>query len=201
MKIVLVDNYDSFTYNLAHLFGSLGAEVDVVRNDDARLDAALVAACDGVCIGPGPGRPSDAGKTMTTIGWAIASGTPLLGVCLGQQAIGEYFGGVVVHAPALMHGKTSPIEHDGTGLFAGIPSPFQATRYHSLCLAHAPFPAELRPNATSDDAVIQGVQHRTLAISGVQFHPESVLTPLGGRIFQNFLDLLRGAPAAHGVLA
>ena len=201
MTILLVDNYDSFTYNLAHLFGSLGAAVDVVRNDDARLDAALVAASDGVCIGPGPGRPSDAGKTMATIGWAIASQTPLLGVCLGQQAIGEYFGGEVVHAPALMHGKTSPIEHDGTGLFAGLPSPFEATRYHSLCLAHAPFPAELRANATSDDAVIQGVQHRTLAIWGVQFHPESVLTPLGGRIFQNFLSQLRAAPVTAVVPA
>lgn len=187
MRIVLVDNYDSFTYNLAHLFGSLGAVVDVVRNDDVRLDATLVAASDGICIGPGPGRPSDAGKTMRTIRWAIDARKPLLGVCLGQQAIGEYFGGVVEHAPALMHGKTSPIEHDGTGLFAGLPSPFEATRYHSLCLAHHPFPADLRANATSDDAVIQGVQHRTLAIAGVQFHPESVLTPLGGKIFANFL--------------
>ncbi len=191
MNLLLVDNYDSFTYNLAHLFGSLGAGVDVVRNDDARLDAALIAANDGVCIGPGPGRPKEAGKTLATIGWAIAAKRPLLGVCLGQQAIGEYFGGVVEHAPALMHGKTSPIEHDGTGLFAGLPSPFEATRYHSLCLAHDPFPPELRVNATSGDAVIQGLAHRTLAIAGVQFHPESVLTPLGPRIFENFLVQLR----------
>ncbi|GAC1300301.1 MAG: aminodeoxychorismate/anthranilate synthase component II [Vulcanimicrobiaceae bacterium] len=197
MNVVLIDNYDSFTYNLAHLFGSLGAVVDVVRNDDERLDAALIAAHDGVCIGPGPGRPADAGKTMAAIGWAIAARRPLLGVCLGQQAIGEYFGGSVVHAPALMHGKTSPIEHDGTGVFAGLPSPLEATRYHSLCLAHHPFPAELRANATSDDAVIQGVQHRTLAIAGVQFHPESVLTPLGAQIFRNFLAQLgRGEAAA-----
>ncbi|GAC1308794.1 MAG: aminodeoxychorismate/anthranilate synthase component II [Vulcanimicrobiaceae bacterium] len=197
MKILLIDNYDSFTYNLAHLFGSLGAVVDVVRNDDERLDAALVAASDGICIGPGPGRPSEAGKTMASIEWSIAAGRPLLGVCLGQQAIGQYFGGEVVHAPALMHGKTSPIEHDGTGLFAGLPSPFEATRYHSLCLAHDPFPAVLRANATSDDAVIQGIAHRTLAISAVQFHPESVLTPLGPQIFGNFLTLVgSGAPVA-----
>ncbi|MBD5634935.1 MAG: gamma-glutamyl-gamma-aminobutyrate hydrolase family protein, partial [Candidatus Eremiobacteraeota bacterium] len=114
---------------------------------------------------------------------------PLLGVCLGQQAIGEYFGGVVEHAPRLMHGKTSRIEHDGSGVFAGLPSPFDATRYHSLCVAHAPFPADLRAIASSDDAVIQGVRHRTLPIHGVQFHPESVLTLEGGRIFANFLAL------------
>lgn len=197
MTILLVDNYDSFTYNLAHLFGSLGAVVDVVRNDDARLDAGLVGASDGVCIGPGPGRPGDAGKTMATIGWTIAAQRPLLGVCLGQQAIGQYFGGEVIHAPALMHGKTSPIEHDGAGLFAGLPSPFQATRYHSLCLAHDPFPAVLRATATSDDAVIQGIAHRTLAIAAVQFHPESVLTPLGPKIFGNFLAQVgSAAPAA-----
>jgi len=190
-RVLLVDNYDSFTYNLAHLFGSLGASVDVVRNDDERLTADAIASADAVCIGPGPGRPADAGKTMRCIGWAIDAGRPLLGVCLGQQAIGEYFGGVVEHAPHLMHGKTSRIEHDGSGVFVGVPSPFDATRYHSLCIAHAPFPPELRAVATSDDAVIQGVAHRTLPIHGVQFHPESVLTPEGGRIFANFLALAR----------
>ncbi|GAC1443914.1 MAG: aminodeoxychorismate/anthranilate synthase component II [Vulcanimicrobiaceae bacterium] len=187
MNVLLVDNYDSFTYNLAHLFGSLGAAVDVVRNDEPRLDAALVAAADSVCIGPGPGRPADAGKTMATIGWAIAAGRPLLGVCLGHQAIGEYFGGTVTYAPALMHGKTSPIEHDGTGVFASVPSPFEATRYHSLCVADDSVPDVLRVNARSDDGVIQGLAHRTLAIAGVQFHPESVLTPQGRRLFANFL--------------
>jgi anthranilate synthase/aminodeoxychorismate synthase-like glutamine amidotransferase len=190
-RVLLVDNYDSFTYNLAHLFGSLGASVAVVRNDDERLNAETIAAADVVCIGPGPGRPADAGKTMQSIGWAIEAGRPLLGVCLGQQAIGEYFGGVVEYAPQLMHGKTSRIEHDGSGVFAGVPSPFDATRYHSLCIAHAPFPAALRAVAASDDAVIQGVSHRTLPIHGVQFHPESVLTPEGGRIFANFLALAR----------
>jgi anthranilate synthase/aminodeoxychorismate synthase-like glutamine amidotransferase len=193
-RVLLVDNYDSFTYNLAHLFGSLGAEVDVLRNDDVRLDAAAVAAADAICIGPGPGRPKDAGRTLQTIEWALAAHRPLLGVCLGQQAIGEFFGGVVEHAPHLMHGKTSPIEHDGSGVFAGVPSPFAATRYHSLCVAHAPFPAELRAVATSDDGVIQGVRHRTLPVHGVQFHPESVLTLEGGRIFANFLALVE-APA------
>jgi anthranilate synthase/aminodeoxychorismate synthase-like glutamine amidotransferase len=188
-RILLVDNYDSFTYNLAHLFGSLGAEVDVLRNDDPRLDAAAVAAHDGSCIGPGPGRPADAGKTLGVIRWSIESRRPVLGVCLGLQAIGEFFGGVVDHAPRLMHGKTSQIEHDATGVFAGVPSPFAATRYHSLCVSHAQFPAELRANATSEDAVIQGIAHRALPIHGVQFHPESVLTPEGHRIFANFLAL------------
>ena len=191
MRVLLVDNYDSFTYNLAHLFGSLGAQVDVVRNDDASLDGAKVAAADAVCIGPGPGRPRDAGKTMQTIAWSIEAKRPLLGVCLGQQAIGEYFGGAVDHAPYLMHGKTSGVEHDGTGVFAGVPSPFDATRYHSLCVAHHPFPEDLRANAASDDAVIQGLEHRTLPIYGVQFHPESVLTGEGHRIFANFLAIAR----------
>jgi len=186
-RLLLVDNYDSFTYNLAHLFGSLGAEVQVMRNDDSALNERAVAAADAVCIGPGPGRPRDAGKTMDAIGWAIAAKRPLLGVCLGQQALGEYFGGVVEHAPRLMHGKTSAIEHDGTGVFAGVPSPFEATRYHSLCVAHDPFPPELRACATSDDAVIQGIVHRTLPLYGVQFHPESVLTPQGRQIFANFM--------------
>ena len=189
MTLLLVDNYDSFTYNLAHLFGSLGAEVDVVRNDDAWLDENAVAGADAICIGPGPGRPREAGKSMQTIGWAIAAKRPLLGVCLGQQAIAEYFGGAVEHAPKLMHGKTSAIKHDGTGLFAGVPLPFDATRYHSLCVAHHPFPAELRVNAASDDTVIQGIAHRSLPIHGVQFHPESVLTHEGHRIFANFIAL------------
>ncbi len=189
MRVLLVDNYDSFTHNLAHLFGTLGAEVDVVRNDAPHLDASAVAAHDAVCIGPGPGRPEDAGKSLEAIGWALDCGRPLLGVCLGQQAIGEYFGGVVEHAPQLMHGKTSAITHDGSGVFRGLPSPFSATRYHSLCVAHAPFPKELRANAASEDGVIQGLRHREFPVHGVQFHPESVLTVDGARIFANFLAL------------
>jgi anthranilate synthase/aminodeoxychorismate synthase-like glutamine amidotransferase len=194
MILLLVDNYDSFTYNIAHLFGSLGAEVDVVRNDDTWLDENAVAEADLVCIGPGPGRPREAGKSMQVVRWSIEARRPLLGVCLGQQAIGEYFGGVVEHAPKLMHGKTSAIKHDGTGLFAGLPLPFAATRYHSLCVAHHPFPNELRVNAASDDSVIQGFAHRSLPIHAVQFHPESVLTSEGHRIFSNFLALAAEDP-------
>jgi len=191
VRVLLVDNYDSFTHNLAHLFGMLGASVEVVRNDAPGLEAEAVAACDAICIGPGPGRPGEAGKSLAAIGWALELERPLLGVCLGQQAIGEYFGGLVEHAPQLMHGKTSAITHDGSGVFAGVPSPFAATRYHSLCVAHAPFPSELRANAASDDGVIQGLAHRHVPIHGVQFHPESVLTPEGARIFANFLALIR----------
>ncbi len=196
MNVLLVDNYDSFTYNLAHLFGSLGATVDVVRNDDPRLDLGLVTAADAICIGPGPGRPADAGKTMITIAWALEAHRPLLGVCLGHQAIGEFFGGEVTYAPSLMHGKTSAIAHDGTGVFADVPSPFDATRYHSLCVARASLPEVLRVNAESDDGVIQGLQHRTHPIAGVQFHPESVLTPQGKRLFANFLGSAEAAAAA-----
>lgn len=186
-KLLLVDNYDSFTWNLTHLFGSLGAQVDVVRNDDPRLEARTVERYDAVCIGPGPGRPAHSGKSLAAIEWAVEARRPLFGVCLGLQAIGEYFGGVVDHAPALMHGKTSAVTHDGSGVFAGVPSPFAATRYHSLCLAPSAVPEVLRVNATSGDGVIQGAMHRSLPVHGVQFHPESVLTPAGARMFANFL--------------
>ena len=190
-RVLLVDNYDSFTHNLAHLFGSLGADVRVVRNDDPSLDAALVRAHDGVAIGPGPGRPAGAGRSLAAIAWTLDAGRPLLGVCLGHQAIGEHFGGRVTHAPQLMHGKTSAIAHDGSGVLAGVSPAFTATRYHSLCVERASLPAELRVNATSDDGVVQGFAHRTLAVHGVQFHPESVLTVEGGRIFANFLTMLQ----------
>ncbi len=193
-RILLVDNYDSFTYNLAHLFGSLGAEVAVVRNDAPGLDPAGLERYDGIVIGPGPGRPREAGKTMAIIEAAARERRPLFGVCLGQQAIGDFFGGRVDYAPSLMHGKTSQITHDGSGVFAGIPSPIVATRYHSLCVSHLDFPAELRANATSEDAVIQGVAHRALPIHGVQFHPESVLTSHGREIFENFLTLAATVP-------
>jgi anthranilate synthase/aminodeoxychorismate synthase-like glutamine amidotransferase len=189
VRLLLVDNYDSFTYNVAHLFGGLGADVHVLRNDDPALERSAVAAADAVCIGPGPGRPREAGKTFEAIEWSLAERRPLFGVCLGLQAIGEYFGGVVTHAPALMHGKTSAITHDGSGVFAGVSSPFEATRYHSLCVSHSPFPAELRATASSDDGVIQGLAHRSLPVYGVQFHPESILTPEGTRVFANFLKL------------
>jgi anthranilate synthase/aminodeoxychorismate synthase-like glutamine amidotransferase len=192
-RILLVDNYDSFTYNLAHLFGSLGAHVDVLRNDDAALDRALVDTYDGVCLGPGPGRPQGAGKTLEALDWSLEAKRPVLGVCLGLQAIGEYFGGTVVHAPSLMHGKTSQIEHDQSGVFARLPSPFRATRYHSLCVDGATLPKTLRATATSEDGVLQGVVHRELDVHGVQFHPESVLTTDGHWIFRNFLDIVFNA--------
>ncbi len=187
--ILLVDNYDSFTYNIAQLFGSLGAEVDVVRNDDPRLPDAIVAY-DGVVIGPGPGRPRDAGQSIVTIRETVAAGRPIFGVCLGLQAIAGFFGARIDRAPRLVHGKTSPIDHDTSGVLRGLTSPFHATRYHSLCVARENFPAELRVNAVSaDDAVIQGIVHRTLPIHAVQFHPESVLTPDGHVIAANFLTM------------
>jgi anthranilate synthase/aminodeoxychorismate synthase-like glutamine amidotransferase len=187
MKLLLVDNYDSFTYNLAHLFGSAGAEVDVIRNDDARLSEGVLANYDATVVGPGPGRPEDAGRMYAILREAAATEHPLLGVCLGAQGIGAVFGGEVIHAPHLMHGKTSEITHDGSGPFAGLPSPFTATRYHSLCISHENFPASLRAIAASEDGVIQGVAHRTLPIWGVQFHPESILTPAGAQLARNFL--------------
>ena len=187
MKLLLLDNYDSFTFNLAHLFGSAGADVDVIRNDDARLVDGILASYDATVVGPGPGRPEDAGRLYATLREAAAARHPLLGVCLGMQGIGGIFGGDVIHAPRLMHGKTSEITHDGSGPFRNVPSPFTATRYHSLCVSHEHFPAELRAIAASDDGVIQGVAHRTLPIWGVQFHPESILTPAGAQLAANFL--------------
>lgn len=191
-RLLLVDNYDSFTWNLAHLFGAVdGVEVDVVRNDDAVLDDGVTLRYDGVIVGPGPGRPTDAGRTMAIVREAARERRPLFGVCLGLQAIGEAFGGRVVHAPTQMHGKTSEISHDARGAFAGLPSPFTATRYHSLVVDVDGFPAVLRANATSEDGVIQGLAHRELPISGVQFHPESVLTIEGRRIAENVVRGMR----------
>ena len=194
MKLLLVDNYDSFTWNLAHLFGGIdGVSVDVVRNDDERLADGVTLRYDGIVVGPGPGRPHEAGRTMAIVREAARERRPLFGVCLGLQAIGEAFGGRVVHAPAQMHGKVSQITHDGRGAFAGLPSPFVATRYHSLCVDHDGFPAALRANATSDDGVIQGLAHRELPISGVQFHPESVLTVDGRAMAENVVRSMRPA--------
>ena len=188
MRILLVDNYDSFTYNLAHLLGSAGADVDVLRNDDPSLDETTLRRYAGTVFGPGPGRPEGAGKMCTLIRASARDAHPVLGVCLGAQAIGLVFGGEVDHAPRLMHGKVSRIEHDGTGIFTGIASPFVATRYHSLCVGKTAFPSALRAVATSEDDVIQGVVHRELPITGVQFHPESVLTEHGDRLARNFLE-------------
>jgi anthranilate synthase component 2 len=189
MRVLLIDNYDSFTYNIAHLLGNLDADVTVLRNDDPALLPETAVKWPLIVIGPGPGRPADAGKTMAVLDRAVAARTPVFGVCLGQQAIGEYFGGDVVHAPALMHGKTSPIDHDNTGLFAGLEPGFEATRYHSLCVAQATFPSVLRITARSADGVIQGLVHRELPIHAVQFHPESVLTLAGPAIARNMLAI------------
>jgi len=192
VKLLLVDNYDSFTWNLAHLFGAIdGVEVDVIRNDDPRLAGGVTLRYDGVVVGPGPGRPADAGRTPAVVREAAREGRPLFAVCLGLQAIGEAFGGRVVHAPRQMHGKTSEITHDGSGAFAGLPSPLRATRYHSLCVDHDGFPAALRANAASEDGVIQGLAHRELPIAGVQFHPESVLTPAGRAMAENVVRGMR----------
>jgi anthranilate/para-aminobenzoate synthase component II len=177
VKILLVDNYDSFTWNLAHLFAALdGVDVDVIRNDDPRLVDGITARYDVTVVGPGPGRPAEAGRTMAIVREAAKERRPLFGV----------------YAPRQMHGKVSTISHDGKGVFSDVPSPFAATRYHSLCLAHEDFPAELRATAVSDeDGVIQGLVHRELPIAGVQFHPESVLTKPGYVIAENVVRGLR----------
>ena len=186
MAVLLIDNYDSFTYNLAHLFGELGAEVVVRRNDAIDADAAEALAPSHLVISPGPGRPEDAGISLAVIE-ELAGELPILGVCLGHQAIGQAFGGEVVRAPTLMHGKTSAIHHDGAGVFTGLPDPFTATRYHSLVIEPSSVPDVLEVTAWTSDGVIMGLRHRTLAVEGVQFHPESLLTPEGPSLLANFL--------------
>jgi anthranilate synthase/aminodeoxychorismate synthase-like glutamine amidotransferase len=188
-RVLFVDNFDSFAYNVVHLLASCGAEPEVLLNDDARVRPELIERYDALVVGPGPGRPEHAPQMLSVVGAAIERGTPVLGICLGLQAIGEVLGGAVVHAPRLMHGKTSRIEHDGTGIFAGAPSPLVATRYHSLCLDAATIPDELRVTARSDDGVVQGVAHRERPVFGVQFHPESVLSEHGATLVKNFLSL------------
>ena len=183
--ILLVDNYDSFTYNLAHLFGELGAEVVVLRNDAVDADEAERLAPSQLVISPGPGRPSESGATPEIIR-RLAPTTPTLGVCLGHQAIVEAFGGTVAAARELVHGKSCTVRHDGRGLFAGLPEELEVGRYHSLAATRVA--AQLEICATSADGEIMAVRHRTLNVHGVQFHPESILTPLGREIAQNFLD-------------
>jgi anthranilate synthase/aminodeoxychorismate synthase-like glutamine amidotransferase len=182
--ILLIDNYDSFTYNLAHLFGELGAEVTVIRNDVIDADEAERLAPSHLVISPGPGRPEDAGNSISIIE-RLAPTTPTLGVCLGHQAIVNAFGGEVGAAKRLMHGKSSPVQHDGKGIFTGLPQGFEAGRYHSLAALSVPDVFEI--SATGDDEVM-AVRHRELPLDGVQFHPESVLTPLGPEIGRNFLE-------------
>ena len=186
-KVLLVDNYDSFTYNLVQYLGELGADVRVMRNDSITVEDVIEAKPDRIVISPGPGRPEDAGVTMSVIR-ECGRQTPILGVCLGHQAIGAAFGGDVVRAAAPMHGKTSTIEHDGRGVFSGIAGPFVASRYHSLIVAEPSLPAELEVAArTADGAAIMGLRHREWPVHGVQFHPESILTGEGKTILGNFL--------------
>jgi anthranilate synthase/aminodeoxychorismate synthase-like glutamine amidotransferase len=193
MRTLFIDNFDSFTYNVVHLLASQGQAPDVILNDDARLTPALLDEYDALVVGPGPGRPSDAPQMMAVLRAAIDRGMPVMGVCLGLQAIGEALGATVGHAPRLMHGKTSEISHDGTGVFEGLPSPFTATRYHSLCLEPATIPPELLVTARSEDGVVQGVAHRDLPVFGVQFHPESVLSDHGAALARNFVKPLDSA--------
>jgi len=184
--ILVIDNYDSFVYNLVQELGELGADPVVHRNDAIDIDGIRAAAPDAILISPGPGRPEDAGISDAVIR-ELAGEYPILGVCLGHQAIGQVFGGRVVAAPTLMHGKTSSIHHDGRGVFAGLPDPFVATRYHSLVVDPASVPDSLEVSATTSDGVIMGLRHRTLPIECVQFHPESLLTPNGPDLLSNFL--------------
>jgi len=185
--ILLIDNYDSFTYNLVQAFLVLGADVQVYRNDAITVPEALALNPTHLCISPGPGTPRDAGISMDMIR-AFAGRVPVFGVCLGHQAIVEVFGGKVVRAGRLMHGKTSPVEHDGRGLFVGLPQPCEVGRYHSLIAQPESLPAVLRVSARTPEGEIMGVRHRDLAVEGVQFHPESVLTPEGPQLLRNFLE-------------
>ena len=185
--ILMIDNYDSFTWNLVQYFGELGADIKVVQNDELSVEEIAALKPERIVISPGPCTPNEAGVSLAAIK-AFAGKLPILGVCLGHQAIGQAFGGKVVHAKELMHGKTSPIEHSGLGVFTGLPAPFTATRYHSLAVERASLPAELEVTAWTADGEIMGIRHRALAVEGVQFHPESILTEHGLHLLRNFLD-------------
>ncbi len=186
-RIVVIDNYDSFVYNLVQYLQQLGADTVVHRNDAVSVADVAASAPDGVLISPGPGVPADAGISEALITWAAESATPLLGVCLGHQAIAEVYGGVVDRAEQLMHGRTSQVQHDGEGLFQGLPQPFTATRYHSLAVVDGTLPGEIEVTATTLDGAIMGLRHTCYPITGVQFHPESVLTQGGHRLLANWL--------------
>lgn len=192
--ILLIDNYDSFTYNIYQYITSLGRPVRVIRNDCTTVADIAAGDYNAIVISPGPGRPDDAGISKAVIG-RFAGRLPILGVCLGHQAIGEMFGGQVVRAPAPVHGKTSAVFHAGTGLYRGLPQPFTAGRYHSLIVDRASLPACLEVTASSPDGLIMGLRHKDYAVEGVQFHPESVLTPEGIKLLANFLDSLPSAPS------
>lgn len=188
--ILVIDNYDSFTYNLVQYFGELGADLLVRRNDELSLDAIREIGPDLICISPGPCTPNEAGISNDVIR-EFGPKIPLLGVCLGHQCIGQVYGGEVVRADRLMHGKTSPVRHEGEGVFSGLPSPFQATRYHSLIISRESVPDCLKITAETEEGEIMGLQHREYPVHGVQFHPESILTEEGKRLLQNFLEMGR----------
>ncbi len=187
--ITLIDNYDSFTYNLVHFLGELGADIKVYRNDVVSVDEVLREKPSGIVLSPGPCTPDKAGICLDMVKTAAATGVPLFGVCLGHQSIGQAFGGKVIRTNELMHGKTSDIHHEGKGVFAGLPSPFTATRYHSLTVERESLPDSLEITAETLDGVIMGLRHKEFPIHGVQFHPESIASEQGHAILQNFLDL------------
>ncbi|MCK0439042.1 aminodeoxychorismate/anthranilate synthase component II [Gordonia alkaliphila] len=202
MRILVIDNYDSFVYNLVQYLGQLGVDADVWRNDDDRLTDldAVVAEYDGILLSPGPGTPQRAGATMPIIPIAAAAGTPLLGVCLGHQAIGAAFGATVDRAPELLHGKTSLVTHNGEGVLAGLSDPFVATRYHSLTVLPETIPDELTVTGRTETGIVMAMRHRDLPIHGVQFHPESVLTEGGHRMLANWLRVC-GLDVPEGTIA
>ena len=185
--LLMIDNYDSFTYNLVQYFGELGEDVVVYRNDEITLEQIAALKPQRIVVSPGPCTPNEAGVSVPLIG-RFAGEIPILGVCLGHQSIGQAYGGRIVHARELMHGKTSLIQHRGTGVFKGLPQPFRATRYHSLVIERATLPECLEVTAWTDDGEIMGVRHRTQAVEGVQFHPESILTEHGHQLLRNFLE-------------
>jgi anthranilate synthase component 2 len=189
--LLLIDNYDSFTFNLVQYLGDLGVEVEVHRNDALTADQALAKKPDAIVLSPGPCDPDRAGICLDVIERAAATRTPLLGVCLGHQALGQTFGGKVVRAPVPMHGKVSAIKHDSDGVFAALPSPFQATRYHSLIVARETVPDALVINAETEDGLVMGLRHKELPLHGVQFHPESIASEYGHDLLRNFLTLAR----------
>ena len=195
IRVVVIDNYDSFVYNLVQYLGELGAEPVVVRNDEVDLDGLRALEPDALLVSPGPGGPGDAGISSAAIAEFGGEGIPVLGVCLGHQCIGEVFGGKVVRAPELMHGKTSMVSHHGVGVLAGLPDPFEATRYHSLVVDPATIPDVLEVTALTGDVIVMGLRHRELPIEGVQFHPESILTRVGHHLLGNFLNFT--TPRTH----
>jgi anthranilate synthase component II len=201
--ILLIDNYDSFTFNLLHFLGEVGAECEVWRNDALSVEAALAKEPEAIVLSPGPCTPNEAGICLDLIA-AAAGRVPVLGVCLGHQALGQVFGGTVVRGPVPMHGKVGHVQHGGSDIFAGLPSPFAATRYHSLIVERATLPDALEVTASTEDGIIMGLRHRTLPLFGVQFHPESIASEHGHDILANFLAIARGAntprrlEAVHG---